>query len=220
MNQIEKNTVKSDNQVKASTFSFNESGTGTKVLFVGNSITLHGILPDIGWHWQFGMAASAEENDYVHLIMKKFTETDSNAVFKIAQVAKWEREYKNGSNYLENYKDARDFNADIIIMRFIENCPHDNFDNEAFKREYIKLLEYFNPSGKAKVVITTSFWKHKGDSTIMEIGEELGYPVIYLGDLGEDDEMKAIGLFEHSGVANHPGDKGMATIAERIMEKL
>ena len=220
MNQIEKNTVKSDNQVKASTFSFNESGTGTKVLFVGNSITLHGILPDIGWHWQFGMAASAEENDYVHLIMKKFTETDSNAVFKIAQVAKWERGYKNGSDYLENYKDARDFNADIIIMRFIENCPHDNFDNEAFKREYIKLLEYFNPSGKAKVVITTSFWKHKGDSTIMEIGEELGYPVIYLGDLGEDDEMKAIGLFEHSGVANHPGDKGMATIAERIMEKL
>ena len=220
MNQIEKNTVKSDNQVKASTFSFNESGTGTKVLFVGNSITLHGILPDIGWHWQFGMAASAEENDYVHLIMKKFTETDSNAVFKIAQVAKWERGYKNGSDYLENYKDARDFNADIIIMRFIENCPHDNFDNEAFKREYIKLLEYFNPSGKAKVVITTSFWKHKGDSTIMEIGEELGYPVIYLGDLGEDDEMKAIGLFEHSGVANHPGDKGMAAIAERIMEKL
>lgn len=73
---------------------------------------------------------------------------------------------------------------------------------------------------QVKVVMTTSFWKHTGDTTISEIGEECGYPVIYLGDLGEDDEMKAIGLFEHSGVANHPGDKGMATIAERIMEKL
>lgn len=29
--------------------------------------------------------------------------------------------------------------------------------------------------------------------------------------------MKATGLFAHPGVANHPGDKGMAATAERIL---
>ena len=37
-----------------------------KILFVGNSITRHGILQELNWNCEAGMAASAEENDYVH----------------------------------------------------------------------------------------------------------------------------------------------------------
>ncbi len=39
-----------------------------RVLFLGNSITRHGVLEKIGWNLDCGMAASALEKDYVHLV--------------------------------------------------------------------------------------------------------------------------------------------------------
>jgi hypothetical protein len=53
-----------------------------------------------------------------------------------------------------------------------------------------------------------------------EIGKELGHSVVRLSDLGEDDSMMAKGLFEHEGVAVHPGDLGMKTIADRIWHEI
>lgn len=82
------------------------------------------------------------------------------------------------------------------------------------------MIDYLNPNKKAKVILTTGFWKHPGDNVIIKIGKDFDYPCIYLGDLGEDDSMKAIGLFEHSGVDNHPGDLGMKTIADRLLDEI
>ena len=77
-------------------------------------------------------------------------------------------------------------------------------------------MNYLNPSGNAKVIVTTGFWHHPGDEALKDFADEKGYPLVKLGELGEQDEMKAIGLFAHEGVANHPGDLGMKVMAERI----
>ena len=82
------------------------------------------------------------------------------------------------------------------------------------------MIDHFNTTGKAKVVVTTSFWIHPLDEQIRQAAQECGYGVAELGVLGEDDKNKAIGLFEHEGVANHPGDEGMKAIADAILEKL
>lgn len=68
--------------------------------------------------------------------------------------------------------------------------------------------------------MTTGFWYHPGDNKIIEYSKENSLPCVVLGDLGEQEEMKAIGLFEHGGFANHPGDLVMKNIAERIFEEI
>ena len=204
MEQIEKNTVSSKGQLKENEFVtfVNSEGKGKRVLFVGNSITRHGVRPEIGWNNDWGMAASDINKDYVHTIITEINKKFKDAAFCICQVANWEREYKNGDKTLYQLDEARSFNADTIIMRIIENCPQDGFECNVFSNQYQKLIDYFNTSQRADIILTTGFWKHIGDKEIEQIAGEKGYKFVYLGDLGEEDKMKAIGLFEHEGVAN------------------
>ena len=220
--QMKKNTVDAKNQLEESEFVrfMNPNGKGKKILFIGNSITLHGKLPSIGWNHEWGMAASEKEKDYVHIVMKKTEEIYPDSQFCICQVAEWERDYQNGQSKLPLFVNARRFCADILIVRLIENCPIDRFDPQIFKRELDSLLGFLNPSRQGAVILTTGFWKHPGDQALIDYAKENNLPCVVLGDLGEQDAMKAIGRFEHEGVANHPGDLGMEKIAERIFAAL
>ena len=223
MDQISKNTVNAKGQLVSSRFvTFdNRYGKGKKVMFVGNSITLHGVLPSIGWNNEWGMAASCKENDYVHIIEKKVKEKHPDAAFCICQVAEWERKFDEGESVFPLYESAKDFAADIVIFRFIENCPQNEELADKFYEEYGKLLAFLTENNKdAQIIITNGFWKHIYDKKILEFSRNNNYPFVDLGDLGEHDEMKAIGLFEHTGVANHPGDSGMKNIAERILAQV
>ena len=47
---------------------------------------------------------------------------------------------------------------------------------------------------------------------------DVGAVYVDAGNLGSSDENKAIGLFSHDGVANHPGDIGMRRIADLILD--
>lgn len=74
--QLGKNTVSATAQLKESNIIrfVNLNGKGKRVIFVGNSITLHGVKADIGWNNEWGMAASTEKNDYVHRLMSAICE--------------------------------------------------------------------------------------------------------------------------------------------------
>ncbi len=219
MAQLDKNTVSAENQLKYGNYITFFGDEGPKIIFAGNSITRHGVKEDIGWFGDWGMAASSIDKDYVHILMKMVSEK-IKARFCVAQVSRWEMQYNTGENVFEDFTPARDFDADIIITRFVENCPHNDSYDEFFYKKFEEFINYLNKSGKSKIIITTGFWHHPADEQLRIYAKNNNLPLVELGDLGELDEMKAIGLFDHGGVANHPGDKGMEVIADRIWEVL
>src|SRR3989442_6785350 len=59
-----------------------------RILFLGNSITRHGPLASIGWTNNWGMAASALEKDYVHVLANSFAElTGKKPAVLVANIA-------------------------------------------------------------------------------------------------------------------------------------
>lgn len=185
-----------------------------KLLFLGNSITRHGKAENLGWCGDWGMAASSKENDYVHKLISKFCQKGIKVSVCIANLSDWERT-RNMDLLFTKYLSALRFNADYVIVRLGENACPDKYLSE-FELCYGELTDLFSRNG-AKIVLTDLFWEYEPfDNFVAELAKARGYAFAEIHDLGNDDEMKAIGKFSHSGVAVHPGDKGMAEIAERI----
>ena len=88
-NDFQKNIVPAKNQVKKAyrTFGAPLSKGGTRVMYVGNSITRHGPKPSIGWTNDCGMAASSIDKDYVHVNAALISAHDPQASFAYINVA-------------------------------------------------------------------------------------------------------------------------------------
>ena len=214
-----KNTVEAENQTREK-FKIHEVVNPQKrVLFLGNSITLHETAAHIGWNFNWGMSASSEEKDYVHIVLKGLREKYGEISHCVVNVGEWEKNYFQDGK-IEKFKGAREFAADTVIFRLGETVHRDAFDEDPLT-EYMRAgMEYFTGSAK-KVVVTDTFWEHSYICGVLrELAKEKGYEFVSICDLGEQDENKALGLFKHEGVAGHPGDLGMKRIAERILEKL
>ncbi len=192
--------------------------SGIRVLFVGNSVTLHERLEEIGWFGDWGMAASSKEKDYVHLIEKYIKEKDENAAFCICNAAEWEHEYNKPN--LDIFIPAREFEADIIIVKLSANTPLDLYEKDLYKQRFSEFINFLNKTGKAKIIIATEFCKHPAEEVLNEYSEENNLPLCYLSDIHAKDEFKAGVAFWHNRVANHPADYGMKIIAERIISLL
>lgn len=214
---MEENTVSAKGQMRNTDTLryYGDPAAKKRVLIVGNSITRHGPLTSIGWERDWGMAASSEEKDYVHLLMQKWTARGEDYFLCVKQASCWEVMLNEGAVDLSVFDEAREFSPDVVIFRLAENIGG-SIDGAYFHEKLLEMLDYVNPRGQS-VIMTTPFWQNKTvERVILSVARERDYAVADLVPLGERDDMKAYGLFEHSGVCAHPGDKGMAAIADII----
>ena len=113
-NLLEFKSVSRENQVEQPVWFCGEKGGSPRIMFIGNSITMHGALKSIGWFGNWGMAASAMEKDYVHLFMSGVLERFPNASFCIVQASCWEQNYKN-FDYDAHFSAAKEWSRNIAI---------------------------------------------------------------------------------------------------------
>lgn len=209
------------NILSKETISFNqnrESGSVVKkVVILGNSIVRHAPAENIGWHNNWGMAASSIENDFVHLLKAKMHEIDSEIEVLFENIAAFETDYEKYDLTLLN----KFCDADLLIIRISENVPFKKGMKKKFFKSLDLLLDYLTPSKKTEVVMGEGFWKTDVNILLREYTDKRSIPFVLAEDLLIDDESNAaFGLFEDDGVARHPSDKGMRNIADRIWKSI
>ena len=193
-----------------------------KVLFIGNSITLHGVAPAIGWTNHWGMAASAQEKDYVHLVAAGIARaTGRKPQLCVRNLYTFEHGFADYD--FSALDDLVAFGPEFLVVALGENVRDLKTEEErlAFESAFGKLLGRLAAADvKPRIVVRGVFWPNEWKDACMKRAAERHSIPFVKADFGSADEMKAIGLFAHPGVANHPGDRGMAAIADVVLKAL
>jgi hypothetical protein len=194
-----------------------------RILFLGNSITLHGPKADIGWTGNWGMAASSEDKDYVHLVTGALAQhTGSRPQIMVGNIADFERNCATYDVDLK-LKDAFAFDPDLVILAIGENVPAlETEDAKAqFKAGVMSILRCVLARRRPMVVVRSCFWANAAkDEALSQACNEAGGIFVDAGPLGQDAANRAHSerSFTHAGVAGHPGDKGMKALADAIVQ--
>ena len=194
-----------------------------RILFLGNSITLHAPKPEIGWTGNWGMAASSEDKDYVHLVADALAEhTGAEPKIMVRNIADFERHYLTYDVDL-HMQDLFAFDPDLVVLAIGENVPPlGSEDAKAdFKAAVMNILRGAPAKRRPLVVVRSCFWADAAkDEMLRQACQEAGGIFVDADPLGRDaaNAARAERFFSHAGVAGHPGDKGMKALADAIVQ--
>lgn len=190
-----------------------------KVLFLGNSITLHPPAPF--WAGNWGMAASSADKDYVHLLLKHLTEAaGGEPKSMVKNIADFERQHST-YDIAAGLKPELEFTPDLVVLAIGENVPGLGTDDAkaAYSRAFSSLIAILQSHGHPAIFVRSCFWPDATKDNIMhEAAGKAGCVWIDISALSKDPGTAARSerKIDHPGVAGHPGDKGMRGISDAI----
>ena len=141
-----------------------------RILFLGNSITRCPAVPEIGWMNDWGMAASAKEKDYVHLLansIAKLSKSDPDILFE--NIADFERNYETYDINTKLHEHLQ-FKPDIVVVAIGENVPPLDTEESRtkFKDRFSKLLQALKDTGRPAIFVRSCFWPDKTKNEVMK----------------------------------------------------
>jgi len=193
-------------------------------LAIGNSLTQHGICKY--WWNRIGMAASDADHDYFHLVrrglQKRFGKVTAHAI----NFSEWEITAHDRDQTFAKIDKLLDDRISLVTIQLGENVK----DRKTFDADYVSLIEHIRQktNGKAQIIVIGDFWKDY--PTRAEAAKKCGVDYVPLDETFNDPKYRSkIGavvfdaegnrhIVNHAGVAKHPGDEGMAFIADKVLK--
>ncbi|HAI11670.1 MAG TPA: hypothetical protein DCM28_08190 [Phycisphaerales bacterium] len=184
------------------------------ILIIGNSISHHGPVKKRNWTGKWGMAASAEDKDYVHVLLAELDRRDPDIKHTYTIKRIQNEAAMTGHDHLLKEK------ADLIIIELGDNyrgkATADEFQ-KPYEQMLIDLKKHVTdniicvgPWGLGKHLKISPFIKdaaHNQDAYFVQIAQH--------GHLQAGREPNC--PFSDDGVRWHPGDEGMKQIALTIL---
>lgn len=195
-----------------------------RVLFLGNSLTLHGPRPDIKWFGNWGMAATAADKDFVHLLTSAISRktrgklvldpADSKNEQGVDNIRNIAALFEQGYRTYESAKIERQlrWKPDIVVIQFGENVPAQNYDAEAMEKAFKALLKDLKNVSDPHIFVTGNIlW---GNTGLDDLKKRV---------CAEDPSRRtfvAIPMYAADvpkyGPVGHPNDLGMKLIADTL----
>jgi alpha-galactosidase len=201
-----------------------EESQGGRLLFVGNSITLHAPSQAVGWAGNWGMAASAAEKDYVHLVVDAVAKRrGGQPEFRVVNVVEFERDFEH-YDAATKLKDLIDFQADTVIVAIGENVPALKTEEAKtkFRESLVRMLTLLKGKGAA-IYVRSCFWADTTKDALLKAAcTAVGGVFVDISALDKNKAnfARAEREIAHAGVARHPGDQGMRAIADALVAAL
>lgn len=195
-----------------------------RILIIGNSIMSHIPSPNIGWYNNNGMAASAPEKDFVHLLTGYLQTLYPQASVQLQAGGNFERKFGATDYSIDEFNATlQTFKPDLIIVRIGENVEEGDVFSRNLELQFRNLLERLATySGQpAKIICTTSVWNRpQTDKIIRKVTQEKGHTLVDLSDMVPQSRFFAYNEYSDPGVASHPNDLGMQRIADMIWQQV
>ena len=122
-------------------------------------------------------------------------------------------------------KELFEFDPDLVVLAIGENVPKLETDNAVaqFKSGVMEIVRCALARRHPLIVVRSCFWADATkDRVLKEVCQEADAVFVDAGPLGADaaNAARSERSFTHEGVAAHPGDRGMNSLADAIVKAI